>query len=198
MVAGHNADVHDIKADWDLNLVVTASWDHTLGMFDLRSGKRIRTMKGHSTVINSVDVCFGQMLALSFAEADFSDGKSQNTDFILWDLRDGRIVNSYPGHEGGTNCGVVNWQTHQAVTGGVDSLVKFWDLATAECTKTIDCDHMQTLALDVNWERGVLLTGSWNSKTRVWDINTGKMTHKLKKPRRCITQVALMGGRGSG
>lgn len=189
ILKGHTDDIYDVKANWDENLIVTGSWDHTLGTFDLRSGKRVRTMVGHTVVLNRIDVSFEQMMAVSFASEQ---------PFMLWDLKDGRCVKVIEGHHGGQNDGVVNWRTMEAVTGGEDGLVKFWDLESGNCKRTFDCDHLQTLAVDVNWDQGLLLTGSWDHKVRVWDLQTGQKYHELKKARRTITQVCIMGGRGSG
>jgi WD40 repeat protein len=63
ILKGHLDDIYDIKANWDENMVITGAWDHTLGVFDLRSGKRVRTLTGHSAVVNRIDVCFEQMMA---------------------------------------------------------------------------------------------------------------------------------------
>merc|ERR1719198_1042647 len=105
-------------------MLITGSWDWTLGMWDLRSGKRTRTMTGHSCILNRIDVCFEQMMAVSFAA---------ELPFMLWDLKDGRCVKSIDGHHGGNNDGVVNWKTSECVTGGEDGLVKVWDLSSGEC-----------------------------------------------------------------
>merc|ERR1712096_188365 len=140
-------------------------------MFDLRSGKRVRTMSGHNNVVNRIAVSFGLMMAVSFAS---------EVPFMLWDLRDGRCVKVLQGHPiGGINDGIVNWDTDEVVTGGNDGLVKFWDLQTGSCTKTFDCNHMHTLALDVNYEKGLLMTGSWDYKVRIWDLQTGRKLHEL-------------------
>lgn len=183
---GHTDHIFGVRAEWDLNQVVTGSWDHTLGVWDLRSNKRTRTLIGHTQVINRIDVDFEKQLAVSWGAEH---------DFMMWDLKEGRCVKTIKGHETGNNCGIVNWQTMECVTGGEDGLVKRWNLENGECLQTIDCDHLQTLALDVNWETGQLLTGSWDQKVRVWDLQTGKLTHELFKARRTITQVQIKGGR---
>lgn len=183
---GHTDHIFGVRADWDANRVVTGSWDHTLGIWDLRSNKRTHTMTGHTQVINRIDVDFDKMLAVSWGA---------EPDFMMWDLKEGRCIKTIRGHEMGNNCGVVNWNTMECVTGGEDGLVKRWNLENGECTQTIECDHLQTLALDVNWDTGKLLTGSWDYKVRLWDLQTGKQTHELCKARRTITQVQLKGGR---
>merc|ERR1719174_944707 len=114
---------------------------------------------------------------------------------MMWDLKDGRCVKAINGHNIGNNDVVVNWQTMKAVTGGEDGLVKFWDLETGECEKTLECNHLQTLAVDVNWDQGLLMTASWDYKVRIWDVQTGKKLHELRKPRRCMTQCMIQGGR---
>lgn len=191
VLKGHTDDVYDVKADWDANTIVSISWDWTGGMWDLRSGKRTRTMTGHTAVINRLDCCFEQQMMVSFG----ADARSQT--IMLWDLKDGRCVKTIDGHFGGTNDGVVNWTNSECVTGGEDGLVKVWDLASGECKRTFDCNHIQTLAVDVNWDKGLLMTASWDYKVRVWDLQTGKQCLDLTKPRRCMTQCAIQGGRKS-
>mmetsp|Transcript_5943 Transcript_5943/g.14102 ORF Transcript_5943/g.14102 Transcript_5943/m.14102 type:complete len:332 (+) Transcript_5943:66-1061(+) len=177
---GHTDSVYQVRADWRRNQVVSCSWDKSLNVFDVRSGKKSRTLLGHKAICNRMDVDFDVQLAVSVA---------WERQFILWDLKQGDIIKSYPSHA--ANDVSVDWQSMKAATGADDGLVKMWDLKSGLCVSTIDCEHDQTLALDVNWDLGLLLTASWDQQVKLFDLATEQCLKKFCKARRVLTQCLM-------
>lgn len=177
---GHTRPVHGVKVDWDNHKVVSCSWDSCLNIYDLRSCKCEQKLQGHKGICNRMAVDFDKQLAITVAE---------EVKFILWDIRQARALRTYASP---TSTDVsVNWEKMVAATGGDDGLVHFWDLATGECTKTMDCEHKQTQALDVDWEKGLVLTGSWDDQVQLFDIESGERVKAFHKARRVLTRVSL-------
>lgn len=119
---------------------------------------------------------------------------------ILWDLRTGTQRMTYqgpttksphPGPEVGATCVKVDWSKSVFATGGNDGFVRLWSLETGEMTRSIDCEHTQTLALDADWDNKLLLTGSWDNQVKLFNLESGECLKHFRGPIRTITQVSL-------
>ena len=82
---GHTGYVHSIKADM-ANMVLSGSRDETVRLWDLRTGKCVRTMEGHSESVTSVDMDSHCRTAVSC---------SWEKTVKLWDLGSGQCTETY-------------------------------------------------------------------------------------------------------
>jgi len=181
-LVGHTDHVRQVNADWDQNLVVTASWDSYVHVYDIRSAKLVQKLVGHNNVCEKMAVDFERQLVLSTA---------MEFRFILWEMRMGKLLRRYetPGHS--PNSIDVDWENMRLATGADDGLIKIWDLASGEAIHALDAMHDMTLAIDVDWKKGTVATGSWDHDVDLWDLQTNEHIHQLYKPRRCLTQVRM-------
>lgn len=54
VLSGHTGAVMELHFSSDGSHIYTASTDHTLGLWDIATGQRIKKFKGHTTFVNSV------------------------------------------------------------------------------------------------------------------------------------------------
>lgn len=54
LMSGHSGAVMEMHFSPDGSNLFTASTDHTLGLWDVVTGQRIKKFKGHTTFVNSV------------------------------------------------------------------------------------------------------------------------------------------------
>ena len=73
-------------------LVVSGSGDKTLRLWDVASGKCVKTLEGHSNGVNSV--CFSKDDKLVVSG-------SYDRTLRLWDVASGKCVDTLEGHSGG-------------------------------------------------------------------------------------------------
>ena len=82
---GHTSYVHSIKAD-RANMVLSGSRDQTVRLWDLRTGKCVRTMEGHTESVGPVDMDGHCRAAVSC---------SYDKSVKLWDLGSGQCTETY-------------------------------------------------------------------------------------------------------
>src|SRR5262249_3112403 len=91
LFSGHKAGVSSVVFSPDGRQALSGSGDKTLILWDLATGKPIRTFKGHTALVRRVAFSPDGSQALSG-----SDDKTM----ILWDVATGQQIRSFTGHKG--------------------------------------------------------------------------------------------------
>ena len=74
--------------------LVTCSWDKTAILWDMRSGKIIRTFEGHTNFLSGVCIS---------SSGDELVTCSWDKTAILWDMKTGKKIRTFEGHTEGVN-----------------------------------------------------------------------------------------------
>jgi len=110
---------------------ISASQDETLKVWDLRSGRALRTLEGHSGSVDGVAVT--------------ADGKrvvsaSSDKTLKVWDLESGRALRTLEGHSAEVRGVAMAPEGKRAVSASEDKTLKVWELDTGRCIATFHCD----------------------------------------------------------
>ena len=115
--------------------LVSGSNDHTIKVWDLGSGRCMRTLRGHSSIIKNVEVVFA---AASSSVKSWELVSSSNDKTVkIWSLSLGQCLRTLVGHERGIGCMLFVPSTGQLVTGSSDNTVKVWEMSNGVCTRTL-------------------------------------------------------------
>jgi WD40 repeat protein len=100
-------------------------------VWDLESGREVRTLAGHSDVVNGVAVSADGRRAVSASDDD---------TLKVWDLESGRELRTLAGHSGWVYGVGVSADGRRAVSASWDQTLKVWDLETGALVTTFTCD----------------------------------------------------------
>ena len=132
---GHTEAVRCVRAS--TCMVLSGSWDKTVRLWDLRTGKCVRTMEGHTDVVCSVDMDGHCHTAVS--------GSSDST-VRLWDLGSGRCSATFEGHSGIVQDVVMHESGSSFLSSGyTDFTVNAWAVGSDKATMTADLKAFSTL-----------------------------------------------------
>lgn len=170
---GHTDWVNSVRIDSDSRTIFSASDDQTVKMWDLDTRSCVRTFEGHVGHVQ-------QVLPLSLPEYEplVPEPQSPNADMVdPWNYRE-------PAEKKARKP-----PPRMLITAALDSTVKFWDVATGRCLKTL-FGHVEGIwALAADSLR--IVSGAQDSMVKVWDVKTGRCQRTITGHAGPVTCVAL-------
>lgn len=166
VLEGHENAIYSVAITPDGKLAVSGSYDGTLKVWDLLSGKCTATFKGHKWDVRSV--------AVTFDGKGIVSGSSDNT-LKVWDLASGKCTATFKGQKGAVYCVAISPDDQRAVSGFSDGTLKVWDLASGRCLATMEghTDPIGYWALAVTSDGKQAVSGSFDKTLKVWDMQSG-------------------------
>jgi len=187
---GHTLGVTRLALSGDGKRLCSGSYDKTIKVWDLDSGKETLTLRGHTRGVSS--------LALS------GDGKrlcsgSEDQTIKVWDLESGKETLTLRGHTSGVSSLALSGDSSLALSGddkrlcsgSGDSTIKVWDLESGKETLTLrgHVGNVASLALSGDGKR--LFSGSYDETIKVWDLESGKEILTLRGHTNGVSSLAL-------
>ena len=139
--------------------------DYTVRLWDVETGKHIKTLTGHKEPIGGV--CFspdGQILASG----------SWDKTVSLWDIETGKLIKTLIGHTDHiwSICFSPDGQTLASC--GREHIVRLWNVETGELIKTLigHTSHVNSVSFSCN--NRILTSGSYDKSVCLWNVTTGE------------------------
>lgn len=157
VLKGHTNAVMEIHWSRDSSQIYSCSADKSVGIFDVKTGDRIRRWRGHTGIVNSCQVARrGPELVVS---------GSDDCTVNIWDNRTKEAVNTFT-----TDYQVTSVSFSDAgdmvYSAGLDNEIKVWDVRKNQLAYTMK-GHMDTISgMSLSPDGSNLLTNSMD--------NTGK------------------------
>jgi WD40 repeat protein/serine/threonine protein kinase len=150
----------------DSQWLATGHKDNVVNIWDVRTGRKRRTFRGHTVGV--------QCVAFSPDGRLLASGAGNSRDFEspgevkVWDVASGRQLLNLRGHTGLIST-VAFTPDGRLASGGPDQTIKLWDLATGQAALTLHghFDRVWTLAFSPNGHQ--LVSASDDLTVRVWD-----------------------------
>jgi len=154
----------------DGRMLASSSWDKTVRIWDINSGKLLLTLKGHEDPICVAWSPDNQVIA----SGDYKDGTIR-----LWNLESGELLRILKGHTGAILS--ITWSPGRNIlaSGSDDNTIRFWN---ADTGKTLKILTEQSSVVDcVAWspDGRTLCSGSRDNTVRLWNAKTGKQRYIL-------------------
>jgi WD40 repeat protein len=180
-MSGHSGWIVSVAFSPDGQYALSGSWDNTLKLWDISSGKEIRTLSGHSSSVESVAFSPDGKYALS----GFS-----NKTFTLWDLSSGKEIKTLSGHSGWVVSVAFSPDGKYVLSGSLDKTLKLWDLSNGKEIKSMKghSDYVKSVAFSPDGKYA--LSGSSDKTLKLWDLSSGKEIKTMKGHSEYVNSVA--------
>ncbi|GAA5873489.1 hypothetical protein JCM1840_007394 [Sporobolomyces johnsonii] len=145
VLSGHTDSITCLQVAEDLPhpsfpVLMTGSWDRSVRIWNLETGKEVGVLRGHSRGVR----------ALQFDALKLVTGSMDST-LKIWNWRTGECMRTLRGHRDAVIC--LTYDQQLLVSGSGDSTIRVWDFGTGE---------VYTLRGHSEWVNSVAL---WDSKS---------------------------------
>jgi len=167
----------------DSQYVIIGSCDGTAQLWDIATGKHIRT--------------FGEEVRRPYLLAVTPDGRRlaiADYDVDLWDLASGKRIKEIGRLKAlrtGVEAMAVTPDGQHLVTGREDGTVQLWDLESGDEIRVFTGHTDRITAVAITPDGRWLVTGSWDHTARLWDAKTGECRRVFNGREDQINAVAV-------
>ena len=175
ILQGHTGSVTGCALSADGQLILSASRDKMLRLWDTATGQCLRVFEGHTKPLSSCALSADGDLALS-AEDHFYEGGhfSIGHRLRLWNTATGQCLRVFEGHEKKVASCALSADGRLALSASWDNTLRLWDTSTGQCLRTFEghTRDVSDCALSVNGR--LALSASWDKTLRLWDTANGQ------------------------
>ena len=181
---GHTREVSGVAVTPDGKRAVSAAYDCTLKVWDLDTGRALRTMEDNTYSLNSS----GAAVTPNGKWAIYASG--DNT-LKVWDLDTGSVLDTLEGHSGSVNGVAVTPDGKRAVSASLDNTLKVWDLDTGRALRTLEGHASAVFGVAVTPDGKRAVSASHDKTLKVWDLDTGGALRTLEGHSSSVHGVAV-------
>ena len=173
----------------DGRFALSGSGDGILKLWDVSSGRCLRTLEGHSNGWHPTYACLsaGGDIAFSVDTSDYD-----NVSLKLWDVPSGCCLRTFSGHGGSVESVSLSIDGQCALSGSSDMTLKLWDLASGRCLRTFigHTSAVNSVCLGVDGRHAI--SGSDDKTLKLWEVASGRCLGTLEHAT-AVKSVSLSG-----
>ena len=178
---GHSGSVNYVTLTRDGLRALSCSWDNTVKVWDLESGRELLSLNGHTASVSAVVVTPDGTRAVSASEDD---------TLKIWDLESGREVATLIGHWGSVKGVAITPDGRHIVSASWDKTLRVWDLESERELRILKGHEAPVTSVIVIGGGRRAVSTSEDGTLRVWDLESGRQVQKLAGHSDAVFQVA--------
>ncbi|RYP50627.1 hypothetical protein DL768_003909 [Monosporascus sp. mg162] len=179
---GHGDSVTSVAFSPDSSRIASGSRDHTIKIWDAKSGKELRTLESHGDSVTSV--------AFSPDGSHIVSGSGDDT-VKIWDAKSGKEVRTLKGHGSSVISVAFSPDGSRIVSGSSDGTLKIWDAKSGEDIRTLKGHGGSVTSVAFSPNGSHIGSGSGDDTVKIWDAKSGKEVRTLKGHGGSVTSVAF-------
>jgi WD40 repeat protein len=190
-LTGHTSSVWSVAFSPDGKLLASGSVDKTIKLWDVATGREVRTLSGHTSWVTSVAFSpDGRLLA------SCSCGKVENYNCVqgeikLWEVASGREVRTLTGHTDWVWSVAFSPDGRLLASGSLDKTIKLWDVASGRLVRTLSGHTNAVTSVAFSPDGRLLASGSLDYTIKLWEVASGSEVRTLSDHPWYVLSVAF-------
>jgi WD40 repeat protein/uncharacterized caspase-like protein len=158
------AQISSVAFSPDGKNILSGSSDYTLALWDISTGKQIRTYTGHTGTVNSV---------VFSSDGKFALSGSSDATIKLWEISTGKEIKTCTGHSNVVTSVAFSFDGKNAISGSWDKALKIWEIESGKEVKPAieHSTYVFSVAYSPNGKEAI---STQDSTIKLWDLGTGK------------------------
>ncbi|KAM0346961.1 hypothetical protein ACHAP4_011568 [Fusarium culmorum] len=174
---GHTDLVSSVVFSKAGKLIASGSWDKTVKIWNVATGKEERTLEGHTDSVSSVVFSKDDKLIAS---------GSRDKTVKIWNVATGKEERTLEGHTDWVNSVVFSDDGKLIASGSDGGTIKMWNVMRGTNVKSFDASQF-TNVLSFTDDDSVLVTSAGCFSLGFWNISTSHSSES--EPKLCSTEV---------
>ena len=141
---------------------LSGSQDDTLKLWEVSSGRCLRTFEGHTSNVNSVCLSVDARYALS---------GSLNKTLELWEVSNGRCLRTFEGHTQSVRSVCLSGDGRYALSGSQDHTLKLWEVSSGRCLRTFEGHTKPVTSVCLSGDGRHALSASDDKTLKLWALD---------------------------
>ena len=149
----------------DGKYIASGSWDRIIKLWDVNTGKCIKTFEGHKSVVCSI----------SFSpDGTYIASGSGDKTIKLWDVNTGKCIKTLEEHKYSVNSISFSPDGMYIASASGDKTIKLWDVNTGKCIKTLEGHKYEVKFVTFSPVGWYIASASVDRTIKLWDAKKGK------------------------
>ncbi len=153
--------------------------DSTVKIWNIESGECLRTLKGHSSSVETV--------VLSKDGRNLLSGSDDKT-VKLWDVESGKCTGNFQGHTLPVTCADIS-PAGKIVSSSQDRTVRLWDIRSEKCLNILREHKGEVTSVAFSCDGMFIVSGSTDNTAKIWNTDTGECLRTLEGYSSAVTDV---------
>ena len=169
---GHGSAMIVVAVSPDGQMLATGSKNCVVKVFEVETGREVRTYLGHAGAITGV--CFVGDSAVCSASMDCS--------LSLWSLKEGHRITAMKGHSRAVKGCVADKNGKIVVSVSWDMSIRVWDGTDGSFKSSLKSPgkNSHINCIDIHPEGQLVAVGCWDASVKIWDTLNAKRLKVLK------------------
>jgi WD40 repeat protein len=176
--------VNSVAFSPDGRFALSASDDETLSLWDVTTGKELRSFTGIGS-IRSVAFSPDGQFALAGSWGSTSRTSRKDT-LILWEVATGKELHRFDGYTESVGSVAFSPDGQFALAGG-----KLWDVVTGKKLRSFDMHTITVSSIAFSPDGRLALSASSDKSLKLWDVTTGRELNSFEGHTETIYSVAF-------
>ena len=180
-LTGHTHRVNSVAFSPDGQTVASGSSDKTIKLWNVTTGKEVRTLTEHTDVWSVAFSPDGQTLASS----------SYSMAIKLWNVTTGKGVRTLTGHTATVWSVAFSPDGQTLASGSGGNTIKLWNMATGKEVHTLSGHTNAVNSVAYSPDGQTVASGSDDTTIKLWNVATGKAVRTLTEYTSRVFHVAF-------
>lgn len=167
---GHTSLVNSVAFLRDGKTVASAGGDNSIKLWDIETGRQVKSLTGHTRYVLSVAVSRNGTLV---------SGGLDNT-INLWNVETGQLIRSLQGHTSVIYSVAFSPDGKTVASGSGDNTIRLWNAESGVQIRSLEGHTDQVFSVIFSPDGKTVASGSIDGTVKLWDVETGRLLKSLE------------------